>query len=160
MLCPWDICSLKLTLRRVNELITSQRIKSIWNQKKKKLEDKMLENRAQILEALRLSRPQGDGRTLRFKNMDPLFKSMEDNISLCKKMKQYDAKYDQERLSEQGLYKKTLYRLSNVISAQNGGFWAFRITGTDRGLIVKPRALGNDRFEENIGKSASVQEGV
>ena len=71
----------------------------------------MLENRAQILEALRLSRPQGDGRLLRFNNMDPLFEAMENNISLCKKMKQYDANYDQERLSEQGLYKKTLYRL-------------------------------------------------
>ena len=82
--------------------------------------------------------------------MDPLFEAMENNISLCKKMKQYDAKYDQERLSEQGLYKKTLYRLPNVIATPLGGFWAFRMTGTDRGLIVKPRALGNDRFEENI----------
>ena len=134
----------------MNELITSQRIKSIWNQNKKKLEDEMLENRVQILEALRLSRPQGDGNILRFNNMDPLFKSMEDNISLCKKMKQYDAKYYQEKLSEKGLYQKTLYRLSNVISNQDGGFWAFRIIGTDRGLIVKPRALGNDRFQENI----------
>ena len=106
----------------------------------------MLENRAHILDALRLSRPQGDGRTLRFKNMDPLFEAMVNNIPSVSKL----IVYDQERLSEQGLYKKTLYRLSNVIAAPLGGFWAFRMIGTDRGLIVKPRALGNDRFEENI----------
>ena len=110
----------------------------------------MLENWAPILDTLRLSHPQGDGKTLRFKNMDPLFEAMENNISIRKQAYCYHIIYDQERLSEQGLYKKTLYRLSNVIAAPLGGFWAFRMIGTDRGLIVKPRALGNDRFDEDL----------
>ena len=53
-----------------------------------------------------------DGNILRFNNMDPLFKSMEDNISLCKKMKQYDAKYCQEN------YQKKAYIRKHYIGCQ------------------------------------------
>ena len=121
-------------------------LKSLWNIKKKQLEEQFVENRSKMLRGWMRAKPKIDKNKqkliLREETRD-LFEAMKENFKLSRRLKWINGDYNQKGLEKFGFTKTTFV---NLVKVHGKGTWAFSGDNAQEGLLITPRCMGDGYY--------------
>ena len=101
----WDTLNLRLTCKKMRNATRHPFLKSLWNIKKKQLEEQFVENRSKMLRGWMRAKPKIDKNKqkliLREETRD-LFEAMKENFKLSRRLKWINGEYNQKGLEKFG----------------------------------------------------------
>ena len=151
----WDVLNLRSTCRKMQHATRYPFLKSIWNIKRKQLENKFIENRSKILRAWMKAKPKIDKNqklVLREETRN-LFKTLKENLTISRDLKWIDGNYNQKELEKFGFRQKTF---TNLVKIHGRGTWTISGDNAPEGLLITPRCLGDGYYCETKEKWVCV----
>ena len=116
----WDVLSFRATCRKMQ--YATRYLNSIWNIKRKQLENKFIENRSNIIRAWMKAKPKID-KNKKFvlrEETDDLFKTLKENLTISRDLKWINGNYNQKELEKFGFRQKTF---TNLVKIHGRGTW-------------------------------------
>ena len=122
-------------------------LKSLWNIKKKQLEEQFVENRSKMLRGWMRAKPKIDKNIQKLilrQETRNLFEAMKENFKLSRRLKWMNGDYNQKGLKKNGFINTTFV---NLVKIHGKGTWAFSGDNAPDGLLITPRCMHCQYFE-------------
>ena len=151
----WDVLNLRSTCRKMQHATRYPFLKSIWNIKRKQLENKFIENRSNIIRAWMKAKPKIDKnkKLVLREETDDLFETLKENLTISRDLKWINGNYNQKELEKYGFKQKTF---TNLVKIHGRGTWTISGENAPEGLLITPRCLGDGYYCETKEKWVCV----
>merc|ERR1712215_67144 len=138
----WDAFRTRQSCKALLQQVTIEFVKKKWKQAKKILETKLLQNRCDIILALRMARVVIDVNQQNIKTIG-------DKEKLEEEAWRMKAKYKESNLTKFGMKRIVL---KDVRSIRGDNLWTIDVEGYEEGILVIPKTIGMDEFCMQHGK--------
>ena len=148
----WDAFRTRQSCKALLQQVTIEFIKKKWKQAKKILETKLLQNRCDIILALRMARVVIDVNKRSIKmigDKERLLLTLRENEKLEEEAWRMKAKYKESNLTKFGMKRIVL---KDVRSIRGDNLWTIDVEGYEEGILVIPKTIGMDEFCMQHGK--------